>query len=464
MLAEIDLNLSDGSPWLLKVVSGPNAGAQFSMHPDTSYVIGTDPATCDIVFHDISVSRQHARIYVGKDNTLSVEDLQSSNGTIVDGKKTEGRQNFAPNTLINMGTTSFTVYDREGERRTVISPLLPAIVKILQQQGPEERQKSEEVTPQEIVPPVQTVQEKKSEHMSTIGSFLFVMMLCGLIVVIGIAIVFLFKTEEVKEQTFDTAKILSQQLTAYPGVHSTFNVKTGRLSLVGHVLTVIDRNQLLHDLRSLPFVKDVNDNVVIDENIWSETNHVLANNPAWKTVTIHSPTPGHFVITGYIDTRKQAEELNEYLSLNFPYIDLLEQKIVVNEDVLNQATIYLKEEGFGSITIKFDNGLITLSGNLPFGERGTLKTITDKMKKIPGVRDVKTLLVETPPVDTLVDLTGQYTVKGSLRQPNGQISVLINDKVLSMGDMLDGKVITKIEPTVIMLESGGIKYRIDYNR
>lgn len=63
-LAEINFDLIDAGRWLLKVIGGPNNGAEFSMQTSTSYVIGTDPNTCDIVFHDTSVSRQHARITV----------------------------------------------------------------------------------------------------------------------------------------------------------------------------------------------------------------------------------------------------------------------------------------------------------------------------------------------------------------------------------------------------------------
>ena len=69
-LAEINFDLLDTGRWLLKVVAGPNNGAEFAMQPESSYIIGTDPSTCDIVFHDVSVSRQHAKLSVGKDDAL----------------------------------------------------------------------------------------------------------------------------------------------------------------------------------------------------------------------------------------------------------------------------------------------------------------------------------------------------------------------------------------------------------
>ncbi|MBA3816315.1 MAG: FHA domain-containing protein, partial [Parachlamydiaceae bacterium] len=94
-IAQINFGLIDTGRWLLKVISGPNNGAEFSMATDSSYLLGTDPNSCDIVFHDTSVSRQHARISIAQDDTLTVEDLKSRNGTTVDGESLLGKQPLA---------------------------------------------------------------------------------------------------------------------------------------------------------------------------------------------------------------------------------------------------------------------------------------------------------------------------------------------------------------------------------
>jgi len=134
VLAEIDFDLKESGRWLLKVVAGPNHGAEFSMQEGETYTIGTDPAVCDIVFHDTSVSRQHAKITIESEKHLTIEDLESKNGSFIDGKKIEGTLPLEPSMLITTGTTSFVVYDREGEMHTIISPLLPSIVKMLQEE------------------------------------------------------------------------------------------------------------------------------------------------------------------------------------------------------------------------------------------------------------------------------------------------------------------------------------------
>jgi len=131
-LAEINFGILETGRWLLKVISGPNNGAEFSMQAGNSYIIGTDPNACDIVFHDTSVSRQHTRITVNSDDTLLVEDLKSRNGTLVDGERLQGKSPLPSNTLVALGTSSFVIFDREGEMQTIISPLMPSIVKTLQ--------------------------------------------------------------------------------------------------------------------------------------------------------------------------------------------------------------------------------------------------------------------------------------------------------------------------------------------
>src|SRR4029077_15231014 len=127
-LAEIDFGVIETGRWLLKVIGGPNNGAEFYMQAGNSYVLGTDPQNCDIVFHDTSVSRQHARIGVTPEETLFIEDLKSRNGVLINGTPIEDKQPLSTNTIVTMGTTSFVIYDREGEMQTIISPLLPSIV------------------------------------------------------------------------------------------------------------------------------------------------------------------------------------------------------------------------------------------------------------------------------------------------------------------------------------------------
>jgi class 3 adenylate cyclase len=71
-------------------LSGHNFG--FDLDLDTlakrnqTVLIGRDSAQCDVVLLHASVSRRHARLSVGNDNNLQIEDMGSTNGTAIDGK------------------------------------------------------------------------------------------------------------------------------------------------------------------------------------------------------------------------------------------------------------------------------------------------------------------------------------------------------------------------------------------
>ena len=56
--------------------------------PNTSPLIGRDESANDIVLHDPSVSRMHARIAY-RSGAYYVQDLGSSTGTFVDGKRVD---------------------------------------------------------------------------------------------------------------------------------------------------------------------------------------------------------------------------------------------------------------------------------------------------------------------------------------------------------------------------------------
>jgi len=61
-------------------------------------------------------------------------------------------------------------------------------------------------------------------------------------------------------------------------------------------------------------------------------------------------------------------------------------------------------------------------------------------------------------------VSSKYQVTGSSKYGNTNQYVVVNGKILSSGNDLDGMTITKIENNVIYLEKDGIKYKIQYNQ
>lgn len=69
----------------LRIVGGESAGVQFPLPADGTCIIGSN-SKADITLSDDVVSRKHAKITVQGD-TVSLEDLGSTNGTFVNGTK-----------------------------------------------------------------------------------------------------------------------------------------------------------------------------------------------------------------------------------------------------------------------------------------------------------------------------------------------------------------------------------------
>lgn len=71
------------------VLAGPRKGSELPLHrPRVTIGRGGD---CDLVFVDETVSRQHASIAF-RSGCFVIEDLESSNGTFVDGERVAVRE------------------------------------------------------------------------------------------------------------------------------------------------------------------------------------------------------------------------------------------------------------------------------------------------------------------------------------------------------------------------------------
>ena len=99
--------------------------------------------------------------------------------------------------------------------------------------------------------------------------------------------------------------------------------------------------------------------------------------------------------------------------------------------------------------------MISEVGNAP------AKLIKD-FRKIPGVRSVKNFVSELAPEEAVIDITDRYLVTGFSREEGVSVSVVIDGKILSKGDVLDGMTVIELKPNAILLEKEGVRYRINY--
>lgn len=477
-LASIDFGLEETGRWLLKVVGGPNNGAEFQMETAREYVLGTDPQASDIIFQDTSVSRQHARISIAEDDTLTIEDLKSRNGTFIGNNRITGKQALPPSAMVTIGTTTFVVYDREGDMQTIISPLMPSIVRALQQEesdkkkereneaalaaSQKESEKSEKASKEAAKEVPKELPKMKALETTSIAIIAAVI---GLFALTLYGTYNLFRNEpivHVQEENPENA--IQQVMLSYPGVYYTFNRDNGALVLSGHLLTVGDKQDLMGELRSLKWVKSVNDTgIIIDEFILQEVNSILANHPAWKDIRVLSTTAGHFVMTGFLNTRQQAEALDNYMQINFPHPELLEKRVIVEEDVLKNVNILIQDSHLKGVNAQLSNGELVFTGTIPADKQSTFVEVIEKSKLIPGVRITRNNVKTVAAMDVgIVDLTARYDVTGHSRLEDNKHSVVIDGRILQERDQLDGMTITKITSSSIFLQKGENQYRINY--
>lgn len=474
-LPEVHFDLSQTSRFIIKVIAGPNTGAEFALDVDRSYLIGTDTSSCDIIFNDLSVSREHARLTIAPDGTVTISDLNSRNGVMVDKERIAEQKALVPNSIVTLGTSSFLLIDREAPAETIAAPMF-APPPFEAEKPEEEVEIPEEAAPtvkvEEEVKPVEIVKEAPKPK-ANLGSLLLSMFLAGLIVLFGIGTVSLFREKEIVPPPKDYSKEIGAVMKDFPDVKYTFNSNTGKLFLVGHVANGIRKNELFYNLQGLTFIKGIEDHVVDDEAIWQEMNILLSKHPDFKGVSMHSPKPGVFALTGYLKTNEQMAALTDYMNLHFNYLDKLENHVVVEESIVEQMTSELAQKGFSGVTAALLNGELILTGYISTKEGENFQTLVGEFEKVQGIRSVRNFVVLVTPEQGVIDLNkrypGRYNVTGYSKHGDVNINVVINGRIYSRGDVLKDPTlgeltITSIQPHAIFLEREGLKYKIGYNK
>ncbi|WP_345672287.1 FHA domain-containing protein, partial [Streptomyces similanensis] len=103
----------DEAPAQLHVVAGPDAGGVHLLHGG-QITVGRS-ADADVPLDDPDVSRLHCAVTVAPDGRVSVADLGSTNGTVLDGRPIGGRPvRFAPGALLRMGESALRLTPAAG--------------------------------------------------------------------------------------------------------------------------------------------------------------------------------------------------------------------------------------------------------------------------------------------------------------------------------------------------------------
>ena len=449
---EIPFNLVSEAPLMLKVIAGPNAGAEIGIEKGHVYTIGKDPHSCDIVFQDLSVSRNHAKLEINADGLIDIEDLGSKNGIAVNGAAITEKTVITPQDLIALGTTVFMVIDREAPQETIYSPIMPSY----------ETPKAEESSEPEVEKKAPPRNWKKDpipmKFLIMAGSA------AAVFVIMFVSFFSLFKSNGIEIARKEPVSEIKEALAKFQDVQFSFNPGSGKLFLVGHVLTSVDYQEMNYRIEQIDFITNVQDTVVIDEGVWKMMNDIISETPAWRGVSIHSPEAGKFIATGYVQTVDEATQLTDYLTVNFPYLDRLENHIAVEETLNTQILAMIAMQNLGAVKFQLSGGNVVLTGKYNENKSHEFKSLITEINTVKGITSVKNYAVATHPNLAGIDVSQEYQVTGSSTYDGRGYSVVVNGKIFTLGDQVDGMKITSIEPSTILLEKDGLKYKIDYTR
>ena len=438
---------------VLKVLTGPNTGAEFALEKNKSYLLGKDPNTCDIAFNDLSVSRHHANLTVDAEGMITIEDLGSKNKSYVNSHIIETKEPITSQDLISLGTTTFVIIDKEAETETIYTPFVSPTK--------EEETKEEEIKEEQSKPSPGLWRREQIIPFK----HLIIAACLGFVCLISVISFFsLFKSHEVPIEIKDVTQDIQKTLKKYEGITFSYNPRSENLFLTGHVLTSIDKQEMTYDIQQVPYIEHIEDTVIIDELVWKSINDLLSANETWRGVAIHSSAPGHFVVTGYIKTTKDAEELSDYLNMNFPYVDNLENKVVVEDILQAKISALIKKIGFDNVSFGVTNGDVILTGQYNGKIHRKFEALLQDLHKLEGVKEVTNLALATSEDSARVDVSQKYKVSGYAKFDGHNYSIVIGGHILGIGDLLDGMKITSILENMILLEKDDIKYKINYSQ
>lgn len=96
----------------LVVISGPHVGTMFKIE-DTQATIGRS-SKADMYVNDVGISRKHAQLIAYGDDVF-IEDLQSANGTFINGAPVQRRQQLRDGDKITLGSSTILKFAYHDE-------------------------------------------------------------------------------------------------------------------------------------------------------------------------------------------------------------------------------------------------------------------------------------------------------------------------------------------------------------
>ncbi|HMF13712.1 MAG TPA: FHA domain-containing serine/threonine-protein kinase [Gemmataceae bacterium] len=99
--------------WQLLVIDGADKDRRFPLADDGTTTIGSSRKNCDVVLHDLYVSRSHCHVGVMEDRVM-VADMESASGTFINGQRIT-QQEMRSGDVLRVGNSHLRLQPLEGD-------------------------------------------------------------------------------------------------------------------------------------------------------------------------------------------------------------------------------------------------------------------------------------------------------------------------------------------------------------
>ncbi|MCZ0943173.1 MAG: FHA domain-containing protein [Gammaproteobacteria bacterium] len=309
--------------WKIKILSGFHAGAELVL-PDEVQALGRG-VECDLVLDDPSLAETHIGL-TPLASSLRLRLLDQSAPTYVDGQPVQGEVDLAPLQVVTVGTVHIAVGPAGEAWPKIEIPTLPvASPEEVPEKSAEESENQptdEEQPPQEPTAPQRasapTSQRKPEQLLRRL-----VAAAVGAAALIVVALIWLGGPTEVERSEPEAEEVLLaiQEIASRLGAQVRVDLPdspTGLPTVTGFLRRDQDRMHFEKALQEASILANtrLTSNGDILRSVRALINEITAPGSDTYIMAAPSPdTPGHIILTGYVETDQILERLRRLLEL-----------------------------------------------------------------------------------------------------------------------------------------------------
>ncbi|MBM3856343.1 MAG: FHA domain-containing protein [Verrucomicrobia bacterium] len=391
-------------PWLIKVLNGPNAGAQILVSGEVT--VGTS-VDCDLILNDPHICSVHCQIKKGEEESF---DIVPKEGIVfINGKKLEeaaGKLKLGD--VLTLGSTHLT----GGPSEQLWPPVtIPNIQEVRAEAAPAPAREEPKVPPA-AMPKATSLKKRFALSRPSILSLIIV----GAFLFLGISFLKILvhknlmvnklefkpssfqQTEEVdmRQDQKVTQSAIQNLQKLFPKIYIKPVNVNGQ-----NVCYIYTKDQIEYDevrrilnKRNLPVASLL---ISIDDIDDSGTAMMQALN---LSVSITVDERGRATWTGYVPTQKVFDSMKEQIARDIPAITENTFHIILGEEAAKKAMNILMKNQFGAIVVTPERNNLTLTGSVFDGDQPRWKKAIQELETTFGnkVKFANLVLVSPTPV------------------------------------------------------------------